>query len=45
MTLAFFIMIRLLGFTILYAPWNLGVSNIKKSTILETNSLIIVSVL
>ncbi|CAD8104969.1 unnamed protein product [Paramecium primaurelia] len=45
MVLAFFIMIRLLGFTILYAPWTLGVSNIKKSSILESNSLIIVSVL
>ncbi|CAD8122820.1 unnamed protein product [Paramecium sonneborni] len=45
MVLAFFIFIRILGFTILYAPWSLGLSNIKKTTILETNSLIVVSVL
>ncbi|CAD8123897.1 unnamed protein product [Paramecium sonneborni] len=45
MVLAFFIMIRILGYTILYAPWTLGLSYIKKSTILESNSIIIVSVL
>ncbi|CAD8113201.1 unnamed protein product [Paramecium sonneborni] len=45
MVLAFFIMIRILGFTILYAPWTLGINTIKKTSILETNSLIIVSVI
>lgn len=45
MTLSFLIMIRILAFTILFTPWTLGLSNIKKTQILETNCLIIVSVL
>lgn len=45
MNLALLLMIRVLGFTILYAPWTLGLPNIKKTPIMEKNAIIIVSVL
>jgi hypothetical protein len=45
MNLALLLMIRVLGFTILYAPWTLGLPNIKKTPIMERNAIIIVSVL
>ena len=45
MNIAFLLMIRILAFTILYTPWTLGLTNITKTKILESNSLIVVSVL
>lgn len=45
MVLAIFFIVRVLAFTILYAPWTNGLQSIIKSPVMENNGLILASVL